>query len=62
MGQDEYAIPWDKLEYDPGQGGYRTNITEAQLQDAPASDFALNDRGREEELHDYFGVAYYWDE
>jgi len=32
---DEYAIPWSKLEYDTTLGGYRTEVTHEQLQNAP---------------------------
>ena len=35
IGEDEHTIPWNKLEYDTGLGGYRTDITEEQLRGAP---------------------------
>jgi sporulation protein YlmC with PRC-barrel domain len=35
MGAEEHTIPWDKLNYDTSLGGYRTEITEDQLQGAP---------------------------
>jgi hypothetical protein len=31
----EYAIPWDKLTYDPALGGYRTDISENELRGCP---------------------------
>ena len=31
LGVLHQTIPWDKLTYDPALGGYRTNITEAQV-------------------------------
>lgn len=74
MGQDEYPIPWDKLEYDPKVGGFRTDITQDELKNAPGvdrnstggalrgSDYNWTDRAREQELHDYYAVAYYWEE
>ena len=31
-----HALPWGKLNYDHDLGGYRTDITEIQLQKAPA--------------------------
>jgi hypothetical protein len=40
MGAEEHAVPWNKLTYDERLGGYRTNITEQELRDAPA--FARN--------------------
>jgi hypothetical protein len=35
VGTHEYAVPWDKLTYDPTLGGYRTDITESELHGAP---------------------------
>jgi len=32
---DLHTIPCAQLHYDPALGGYRTRITEKQLQDAP---------------------------
>jgi PRC-barrel domain len=64
VGQEEHTIPWNKLTYDTKLGGYRTDITEAQLKGAPAfsrsCDYDWADRAREQELHDYYGVEYYW--
>jgi PRC-barrel domain len=63
MGTEEHAILWNKLPYDTSLGGYRTDITEQQLRGAPAfsrdRNFYWNDRSREQELHDYYGVRYY---
>jgi PRC-barrel domain len=64
VGGDEHTIPWNKLDYDTSLGGYRTDITQDQLQGAPA--FSRNretdwsDRDRERELHDYWRVPPYW--
>ena len=64
MGSEEHTIPWSKLTYDTSLGGYRTDITESQLRDAPAfsrgQDWDWNDRSREQELHDHFRAPYYW--
>jgi hypothetical protein len=64
MGVEEHAIPWSKLTYDPRLGGYQTDITESQLQGAPAfsrgRDWDWTDRNRERELHDYYRAPYYW--
>jgi len=65
MGEDEQVIPWNKLDYDVGLGGYRTDITEEQVRGAPAfsraRDYDWSDRNRERELHDYWRTPYYWD-
>jgi hypothetical protein len=65
MGEDEHTIPWSKLTYDTGLGGYRTDITEEQLRGAPSfyrdrDDYDWSDRERERELHDYWRTPYYW--
>jgi sporulation protein YlmC with PRC-barrel domain len=31
LGEHEYSIPWDKLQYDVNLAGYRTDITEQDL-------------------------------
>jgi len=64
MGEEEHAVPWNKLTYDTSLGGYRTDITEEQLRGAPSfyrdRDYTWNDRRRETELHDYYRAPYYW--
>jgi PRC-barrel domain len=63
LGEEEHAIPWNKLEYDTSLGGYRTDITEQQLRGAPTfyrnRDYDWTDRTRERELHDYYRAPYY---
>src|SRR3954447_12310784 len=65
MGAEEHAIPWNKLTYDTNLGGYRTDITEPELRAAPTfsrdPNWDWSDRGREQELHDYYRARYYWD-
>ena len=65
LGEDEHAIPWGKLTYDTRLGGYRTDITEAQLRGAPSfardRNYDWTERSRERELHDYWRSRYYWD-
>jgi PRC-barrel domain len=66
MGAEEHAIPWSKLTYDTRLDGYQTDISESQLQGAPAFSRSRNwdwsDRSRERELHDYYRAPYYWGE
>jgi sporulation protein YlmC with PRC-barrel domain len=63
-GADDHTIPWGKLTYDTHLGGYRTDITENELKQAPS--FAPGDehdwsaREREEQLHDYYRIPPYW--
>jgi len=64
LGKEEFTIPWNKLEYDPSQGGYRTDITEEQVRGSPTfyrnDDYDWSERERERELHDYWRAPYYW--
>jgi hypothetical protein len=64
MGSEKHTIPWRKLNYDTSLGGYRTDITESQLRDAPTfyrdQNWDWSDRNREQELHDYYRAPYYW--
>jgi hypothetical protein len=61
MGHDHYPIPWRSLKYDTNLGGYRTGITQSQLEKAPkySNDNAWNweDRARTRAVNDYYGVA-----
>jgi hypothetical protein len=42
LGESHYPIPWSALRYDTSLNGFRTNISESQLRDAPEfSDDAL---------------------
>jgi hypothetical protein len=57
IGVHHHTIPWEKLSYDKERGGYRTDITEAQVRDAPAfygDDEMWPDRKRQNELRDYW--------
>jgi sporulation protein YlmC with PRC-barrel domain len=63
VGAHHHTIPWDKLNYDTRLGGYRTDITEEQLRDAPALDRAAETwpgREREQVLHDFWRTPPYW--
>jgi len=64
MGEEEHAVPWNKLTYDTSLGGYRTDVTEQQLRGAPAfsrsRDYDRTDRNRERELHKHYGADPYW--
>jgi hypothetical protein len=57
VGVHHRTIPWDKLTYDTGLHGYRTDITEEQVRDAPAfygDDEVWPDKKREQEMWDYW--------
>jgi sporulation protein YlmC with PRC-barrel domain len=62
LGENHYPLPWDALKYDSDLDGYRTDITEEQLQNAPAysDDDSWADRDWETQLHKYYNVPPYW--
>lgn len=61
LGHSHYPLPWGALSYDASLGGYRTNVTENQLKDAPQfSDDSWEDRNWETSVHSYYNVPPYW--
>lgn len=58
MGDDQYPLPWSALKYDRSLGGYVTNVTEAQLRDAPkhlaSENWDWADRRRSDALDEYY--------
>ena len=61
IGSDYYPIPWASLNYDTSLGGYRTNITEQQLQGAPkysGDSWDWEDRTRGRKVYDYYGASW----
>jgi hypothetical protein len=57
-----YPIPWSALTYDKSRGGFRTNVTEQQLKDAPEfSDDSWQDRDWETRTHRHYGAQEYWE-
>ena len=62
IGHSHYPIPWGALSYDKSLGGFRTNITEEQLRDAPEfSDDSWQDRDWETRTHRHYGAPEYWE-
>ena len=56
LGHSHYPIPWGALTYDRSVGGFRTNITEQQLRDAPEfSDDSWEDRDWAARTHSHYG-------
>jgi hypothetical protein len=61
LGHSHYPVPWGALKYDTGLDGFVTNITEAQLRDAPAfSDDSWQDRNWESQVYRHYDVPPYW--
>ncbi|SDG79170.1 PRC-barrel domain-containing protein [Pelagibacterium luteolum] len=64
IGDDHYPVPWAKLTYDESIGGYRTDLSKAELDEAPRygsdDDYEWNDRQRALDVYTYYGVPPYW--
>ena len=63
MGHEHYPLPWSKLNYDESLGGYRVDVTKAQLEGAPRyereeDEYWTEENGRR--VYDYYGVTPYW--
>jgi sporulation protein YlmC with PRC-barrel domain len=58
IGAHHYPIPWPMLDYDEKLGGYRVDITEEQLKNAPKIEqresWEQANRNRDEEVHGYW--------
>jgi hypothetical protein len=62
LGHSHYPIPWGALTYDTSLGGFRTNITEQQLKDAPEfSDDSWQDRDWEVRTHRHYSAPSFWE-
>ena len=62
LGHSHYPVPWGTLKYDTSLAGFRTNITEHQLKDAPAvSDDSWGDRDWEIRTHRHTTAPHYWE-
>lgn len=64
MGGDLHSLPWEKLEYDTELGGYRLDVTEEQLREAPRHGEGDRDRqfdrDYQSEVYTYWVVTPYW--
>lgn len=61
LGHSHYPVPWSKLSYDTRLNGYKMDVSEIQLRDAPEfSDDSWSNREWERIIHDHYGVPPYW--
>lgn len=62
--EESYAVPWGKLRYDAEQDRFWTDVTEAELRNAPrfapGGECSVLDEAQEEELHAHFRIPPYW--
>jgi hypothetical protein len=63
LGEDYYPTPWSNLTYDTRLGGYRVNLTRAQLEKAPkygkSTGWTWN-RENDVRVYDYYRARPYW--
>lgn len=64
LGEEQHSLPWEKLEYDTDLDGYKLNVTEDQLKDAPRFNKDDHDRpydrNYQSENYRYWSVSPYW--
>jgi hypothetical protein len=64
IGDEHYPVPWAKLTYDETLGGYRTDLTKAQLEGAPRyrrdDDYDWANREAHMGIYNYYGIPPYW--
>ncbi|UIP08003.1 PRC-barrel domain-containing protein [Erythrobacter sp. SDW2] len=64
MGGELHSLPWEKLEYDTDVGGYKLDVTEDQLREAPT--YSENDRDQQfdrdyqTQVYSYWVATPYW--
>jgi len=63
IGEDYYPVPWAKLTYNESLGGFQTDITKEQLDQAPRygpdDDYEWSEDNNRR-IYDYYGTRPYW--
>lgn len=63
IGDDHYPLPWEKLKYDEGLGGYQADITKEQVEGAPKyqrdNEYDWSP-ATQEHLYAHYGQPPYW--
>lgn len=61
LGADHYPVPFERLRYDNGLGGYITDVSLEDLDAAPPhEDDWRDDRGWQAQAYDHYGVRPHW--
>lgn len=61
MGAQHLPVPWNKLSYDTSREGFITDLTQEQVQAAPALEERWDrDRAWEERTHQHYQSHPYW--
>lgn len=62
IGEQYHPVPWDALDYDPGEDAYVVPMDKAQLEGAPyyapGEEPDWNDRTYNEKVYKYYGYPY----
>ena len=64
MGEDYYPVPWSTLKYDTNLEGYRVNLTNDQLKNAPKYSSSTDwnwSRDNDRRVYDYYKATPYWE-
>ena len=65
LGKHYYPVPWGALHYDVDKGGYRADISEEQVRNAPEfnpdGSVDVFDVTMHRRLHDHYAVRGWWD-
>lgn len=64
MGGELHSLPWEKFDYDTDLGGYKLNVTEDELRNAPTYGESERDTAYDRDYHNrayaYWTVTPYW--
>lgn len=65
MGSARHNIPWSKFDYNEDLGGYKLDVTQDQLKEAPSyeasdRDERMYDNDYRRESYEYWGEKPYW--
>lgn len=62
LGQHQYPLPWDMLDYDPRMDGYVVDLDKSKLDGAPAyqrnAEPEWNDPSYARRIYGYYGIPY----
>ncbi len=65
IGNRHYPLPWEKLTYDPGMGGFVVDVDKRTLEGAPSyadtETASWEDPTWGKRVYDYYGARPYWD-
>ena len=64
IGEDYYPMPWSRLKYDTGLGGYKVGVTEDQLKGAPKfgryENWDWSNRTNDERVYGYYNTPLWY--